>query len=172
MRDLTHYIAAIAFLAAATSMLVYARRHRTHRPFWVVMAGVFLLFTLLKVVPLVPESSNAARSVSQAAGVYSERRAVQRLAVGVICLTAAVGLGAILTYARPSGRQMVPLLGAAAVIAFAAIRWTSLHSVDALNEKLPWLVVAVELSCAITSGLAPHWRPEKASRRPRRKAAR
>lgn len=158
MRDISHYIAAIAFLAAALSMLGHARRHRTHRPFWITMAGVFLLFAVLKVVPLVPETSNAARDLSREAGVYAERRAVQRLAVGVIGLGAAIGLGALLTYARPTPRQLVPLIGATVVVAFAAIRWTSLHQVDSLISKMPWLVPAVEVAAALMAGLASYRR--------------
>lgn len=136
------------------------------------MAGVFLLFAILKVVPLVPQTSNAARDLSREAGVYAERRSVQRLAVGVICLASAVGLGALLTYARPTVRQLVPLIGATVVVAFAAIRWTSLHQVDALTRKMPWLVVSVEMGAAIMAGFAPHWRAGRARRGPRRDASR
>lgn len=170
MRDLTHYLGAVAFLAAAVSMFWHARSHRTHHRFWLAMACVFVLFAALKVVPLVPLASNAAREFSHSVGMHAQRRAIQNVAVGVIGLAAAIGVGAMLTYARPTRRQAIALTAAIITVAFAAVRWTSLHGVDALTGRLPWLVPLVEMGCALGAAAACWWRADtKQPQRHRRK---
>jgi hypothetical protein len=114
------------------------------------MAGAFLVFAFLKAVPLVPETSSAARQASQTAGIYSERRVVQRLAIGMTFLAAAVGLGAVITYGLP--RPLIaPIAAAVAVVAFAAIRAASLHAVDRATTAAPWLVPGVEITAALVA---------------------
>jgi hypothetical protein len=114
---------------------------------WTVLSFLFLGLSLNKQFDLMSAITEGGRVMAKAQGWYGERRPLQREFVfGVLALG---GLGACGLLALIARRMLLAvqlaLLGAVYLIAFIAIRSTSLHRVDALlgyrwhDVKLNWV---------------------------------
>jgi hypothetical protein len=125
---------------------------------WAVLAAVFLVFVQSRV------SDNGwyvrlnvwLRVVARHHGLYQDRRPFQVAASLLVLATAAVlllvGIGSVWSYIK---RYRLAVGFTALAVGAAAVRFISLHEVDAWNQQLPWLRVGVDLvSAAGASTLA------------------
>lgn len=141
-------VVVLACIAAA----VTAARHRQlprHWQTWLIVALLFAVFAILRLVAAEELARDAARKFMRASDSYSERRSLQAPMVStVIVLAGAAALLALYRWnaalrGRRNQARMASLVAVVAMLFLIALRLASLHAVDSLLYgplKLNWVI--------------------------------
>ncbi len=144
-------------LAAGWAALACRRARQGARPggdgrAWGVVAALFLALAASRAIQAGPWLGGELRRLARANGLYQGRRPYQIAATVVLAAFAAgaftVGLRALWETLK---RYRLAVSCIAVIVASAAIRFVSLHEVDAWNREWPWVRVSIDLA---TSALA------------------
>lgn len=144
-------------LAAGWAALVCRRARRRGRPggdarAWAVVAVLFLALAASRAIQAGPWLGGELRRLARANGLYQGRRPYQIAATVALAAFAAgalaVGVRALWEALK---RYRLAASCIAIIVASAAIRFVSLHEVDAWNREWPWVRVSIDLG---TSALA------------------
>jgi hypothetical protein len=155
-KDLSIAAMAVAgLLAAWTARACHLARRRGlpggDATVWAVLAAVFLVFVQSRL------GDNGwylrlnvwLRVVARQHGMYEDRRPFQvaatLLVLAAVAVLLLVGIGAVWSYIK---RYRLAVGFTALAVGAAAVRFISLHEVDAWNRQLPWLRVSVDLVSA------------------------
>ena len=132
-----------------------ARRHGlpgSDAVVWAGLAAVFLLFSqtkLARVLGWMKGWGQWLRTLARQHDLYAGRRPFQLAATAIVALIVAVLLVIGLLWMWHQIKRYRLAIGFAALaVGFGAIRFISLHEVDAWNAAMPWARVVVELTAA------------------------
>lgn len=152
---------AAAFLtvsvAAGWAALACRRARARGRPgadgrAWAVVSVLFLALATSRALQAGPWLGGELRRLARANGLYSGRRPFQIAAtLGLAALAAGALAVGLRTLWEALKRYRLAASCIAIIAASAAIRFVSLHEVDAWNREWPWIRVSIDLG---TSGLA------------------
>jgi len=148
-------MAAAGILAAITALACWRARRRGlpggDAAVWAILAAVFLVFVQSRLTSSgwYDRLNVWLRVVARQHHLYAGRRPYQVLAsllvVAAVAAALAAGLIAIRDYLR---RYRLAIGFAALSVGAAAVRFISLHEVDAWVRELPWVHAAVDLVAA------------------------
>lgn len=159
--DVERLIEAAAFiLACATAWwAAISCRNALHRGAqggdsraWTLVAMLFLALACSRVIHAGPWVGMELRHLVRAHGLYGSRRPYQIAATlalaGVAVVAFTIGLRSVWEALK---RYRLAASCIAVIVASAAIRFVSLHEVDAWNQEWPWIRIGIDL---VTSALA------------------
>lgn len=168
-----------SFIAAGGAMRL--RQPRWHRRTWVVIALIFAVFAVMRVVGLEDILRDALRAMLRIEDVYGNRRALQRpLAVAaIITLSVITGFVYFRQYFAVKSRRNIALLSATVsallMALLMALRIISLHQIDTvlygplkLNRVLDIGASLIVLGSALSYLRSLRRRPQGAVRSGRR----
>jgi len=119
---------------------------------WAGLAAVFLLFSqtkLARVLGWLKGLGQWLRALARQSGYYADRRAFQiAVTVAVALIAVALLVYGLLWMWHYIKRYRLAIGFAALAVGLGAIRFISLHEVDAWNAAMPWARVVVELIAA------------------------
>lgn len=149
-------LAITAALGAWTARACYrARRHgvpASDAAVWAGLAVVYLLMAetkLARVLGFLKGLGLWLRAIAREHHLYAGRRPYQIAATIAVAAIAAVLLAiGIVSYWDYIKRYRLAIGFTGLAVGFAAIRFISLHEVDAWNARMPWIGVAIELAAA------------------------
>lgn len=126
---------------------------------WSSLATVFLLFGLIKLARDLGWLNGLGgwlRMLARQHDLYADRRPFQIAATVAVALVVVILLVYGLLWVWHAIKRYRLAIGFASMaVGFGAIRFISLHEVDAWNAAVPWLNTAVELMAAVgTSAVA------------------
>lgn len=157
-------------LAAGSAALACRRASQEGRPggdarAWAMVAALFLALAASRAIQAGPWLGGELRRLARANGVYQGRRPYQIAAtVGLAAFAAgalAVGLRALWEALK---RYRLAAACIAVIVASAAIRFVSLHEVDAWNREWPWVRVSIDLGTSVMALAAALARVRQARR--------
>jgi hypothetical protein len=157
-----HYVEAAGLLVAAASAGWAARCCRTRAGqkgadarVWTAVSVLYVALALGRVTRIGPWLGGLLRQLARGHHLYGERRPLQitvTLGLAVVALIALiVGLRSILDFLR---RYRLAAACVCITLAFALIRFVSLHEVDAWNDEWPWARVAIDLLTSLGASAA------------------